>query len=270
VTAPPDRELEVLLRVATAVQGVVRQSGTSPHRGDVVAMGADGSPTEEIDRIAEAEVLAVLNEEGVDWDVLSEEIGRVHRGGSKTLVVDPIDGSHNALRNMPFATVSLGLGRDTLGSIEKGVVRDLTNGITYWASRDQGAYRDGRRIRTRPWDQRAELFFVNLGRHSTRPALDLAEHGRRIRSLGCASLEIAMVAQGAADAYFFENDTLPRNLRVTDIAAAYRILLEAGGEMTDAAGRPVAAIPLDLAEHTSVLAYGDPKFARSRAGVPGA
>ena len=109
MTAPPDRELEVLLRVATAVQGVVRQSGTSPHRGDVVAMGADGSPTEEIDRIAEAEVLAVLNEEGVDWDVLSEEIGRVHRGGSKTLVVDPIDGSHNALRNMPFATVSLGL-----------------------------------------------------------------------------------------------------------------------------------------------------------------
>ena len=36
--------------------------------------------------------------------------------------------------------------------------------------------------------------------------------------------------------------------------------------MTDAAGRPVAAIPLDLAEHTSVLAYGDPKFARSRGG----
>ncbi|MCI4360507.1 MAG: sugar kinase, partial [Thermoplasmata archaeon] len=117
---------------------------------------------------------------------------------------DPIDGSHNALRNMPFATVSLALGRGTLGGIEKGVVRDLTNGFTYWASRGHGAFRDGRRLRTRPWNVRSELFFVNLGRHSTPNAVHLAEHGRRIRSLGCASLEIAMVAQGAADAYFFE------------------------------------------------------------------
>jgi len=266
VTAPPDHELEVLFRIAAAVQGVVRQSATSPHRGDVVAMGADGSPTEELDRIAEGQVLSILHEEGVDWDLLSEEIGLVRRGGGKLLVVDPIDGSHNALRNMPFATVSLALGHDTLGGIEKGVVRDLTNGITYWASRGQGAYRDGRRLRTRSWDLRSELFFVNLGRHSTPNAVHLAEHGRRIRSLGCASLEIAMVAQGAADAYFFENDTLPRNLRVTDIAAAYRILLEAGGGMTDAAGRPVDGIPLDLAEHTSVLAFGDAAFPRSRTG----
>jgi NAD+ kinase len=266
VTAAPDHELEVLLRVAAAVQGVVRQSASSPHRGDVVAMGADGSPTEELDRIAESEVLRVLKEEGVDWDLLSEEIGLLRRGGRQLLVLDPIDGSHNALRNMPFATVSLALGRGTLGGIEKGVVRDLTNGITYWASRGGGAFRDGRRIRTRSWDLRSELFFVNLGRHSTPSAVQLAEHGRRIRSLGCASLEIALVAQGAADAYFFENDTRPRNLRVTDIAAAYRILLEAGGGMTDAQGRPVVGVPLDLAEHTSVLAYGDAHFAASRTG----
>jgi NAD+ kinase len=266
VRSPPDRELEVLLRVASAVHGVVRHAATSPHRGDVVAMGADGSPTEELDRIAETEVLNVLKEEGVDWDLLSEEIGLVRRGGTKLLVVDPIDGSHNALRNMPFATVSLALGRDTLGGIEKGVVRDLTNGITYWATRGEGAFRDGRRISTRRWDLRSELFFVNLGRHSTPSALHLAEHGRRIRSLGCASLEIAMVAQGAADAYYFENDTRPRNLRVTDIAAGYRILLEAGGGMSDAEGRPVEGIPLDLAEHTSVFAYGDDAFAKSRAG----
>ena len=256
-----------MFRIAATVQGVVRLATTSPHRGDVVAMGADGSPTEELDRIAEGQVLSVLEEEGVDWDVLSEEIGLVRRGGGKLLVVDPIDGSHNALRNMPFATVSLALGRGTVGGIEKGVVRDLTSGLTYWASQGGGAYRDGRRIRTRGWELRSELFFVNLGRHSTASAVALAQHGRRIRSLGCASLEIAMVAQGAADAYFFENDTRPRNLRVTDIAAAYRILLEAGGGMTDATGRSVEGIPLDLAEHTSVLAYGDPAFAQARAGA---
>ena len=263
--APPDPELEVLFRVAAAVQSSVRQAMTSPHRGDVVAMGADGSPTEELDRIAEGQILSVLEAEGVDWDVLSEEIGLVRRGGGPLLVVDPIDGSHNALRNMPFSTISLALGRTDLGGIEKGVVRDLSSGTSYWASRGEGAYHDGRRISTRRWDQRSELFFVNLGRHSTPGAVRLAEHGRRIRSLGCASLEIAMVAQGSADAYFFENDTAPRNLRVTDIAAGYRILLEAGGGFTDAKGAPVERIPLDLEQHTSVLAYGDRAFVDHRA-----
>ena len=263
----PDPELEVMFRVSQAVHRAVRQAITSPHRGDVVAMGADGSPTEELDRVAEGQILAVLEAEGVDWDVLSEEIGHVRRGGGPLLVVDPIDGSHNALRAIPFSTISLALGRESLGGIEKAVVRDLFQGTTYWATRGGGAWRDGHRLQTRPWEVRSELFFVNLGRHATPRAVALAEHGRRVRALGCASLEIAMVAQGSADAYFFENDTPPRNLRVTDIAAGYRILSEAGGGLVNADGKPVADVPLDLAQHTSVLAYGDAAFLRHRTQV---
>jgi fructose-1,6-bisphosphatase/inositol monophosphatase family enzyme len=226
----------------------------------MVGMGADGSPTEELDRIAEAQVLSVVEEAGMDWDVLSEEIGHVRRGGDRTLVVDPIDGSHNALRGLPFATVSLGLGRANLGGIDVGVVHDLSGGSTYWAVRGQGAYRDGRPLHVRSWDTRQELFFVNLGRHAAPAAVRRAAEGRRIRSLGCASFEMAMVAQGGADAYFFENDTENRNLRVTDIAAAYRILSEAGGGTVNAGLQPIDGMPLSLGHHTSVVAYGDPAF----------
>ncbi|MCI4328100.1 MAG: hypothetical protein L3K01_08605 [Thermoplasmata archaeon] len=254
------RELEVLFRVAQAVHTAVRQASTSPHRADVVAMGADGSPTEEVDRVAEAQVLATLEEEHVDWDVLSEEAGLVRRGGGKLLVIDPIDGSHNAIRGLPFATVSLALGREDLAGIEAGVVRDLARGTTYWASRGEGAFRDGHRLRTKVWDARSELFFLNLGRHATSRVVGLAARARRVRSLGCASLEMLAVAEGAADAYVFENDTPSRNLRVTDIAAAYRILVEAGGNATDASGGTLDRFPLALGERTSVFAWGDPKF----------
>ena len=223
-------------------------------------MGADGSPTEALDRVAEAQILASLDAEGLDWNLLSEEAGTIDRGGSRTLVVDPIDGSHNALRGLPFSTVSIALGDTTLGSVEFGVVRDLTSGSTWWAVRGEGAFRDGHRIRTRAWDRRAEMFFVNLGRHATPRATALAGKGRRIRSLGCASLEMAMVAHGGADAYLFENERAERNLRVTDIAASYRILCEAGGGVTDAAGGPLEGFPLVLGRHTSVLAFGDPRF----------
>ena len=64
---------------------------------------------------------------------------------------------------------------------------------------------------------------------------------------------MALVAQGGGDAYLFENDSPTRNLRVTDIAAGYRILLEAGGGVTDAAGAPVDDLPLALDHRTSVL-----------------
>jgi len=223
-------------------------------------MGADGSPTEALDRLAESRLLAALDAEGLDWNLLSEEAGIVQRGGSRTLVVDPIDGSHNALRGLPFSTVSLALGNATLDGIDAGVVHDLSNGTTYWAGRGLGAFRDGHRIRVRAWEPRSELFFINLGRHSTARAAALAVRGRRVRSLGCASLEMVMVAHGGADAYLFENERPERNLRVTDIAAAYRIVTEAGGGVVDALGGSLANFPLALGQRTSVLAFGDPAF----------
>jgi len=250
-------DLEVLYRVSLAVHRVVRDAGSSPHRADVVAMGADGSPTEELDRLAEAEVLKTLDVEGVDWDLVSEEAGHVNRGGKETLVLDPIDGTMNALRNLPFSTVSLALGRENLAGIEVGLVRDLFRGTTWWAARGQGAFVDGRPIRTRAWKPKAEVFFANLGYRATERAVRLAGKGRRIRSLGCASFEMLMVAQGSADAYFFENSEPQRNLRSTDIAGAYRILAEAGGGATDTLGRSLESFPLTVDGRTTVFAWGD-------------
>jgi fructose-1,6-bisphosphatase/inositol monophosphatase family enzyme len=260
VELDPDQEIEILFRICYAVRHAVDRASTAPNRAEIVAMGADGTPTEEIDRLAEAQVLGAVEAEGTDWDVLSEEVGYVRRGGRRVLVVDPVDGSHNALRGLPLSTVSLALGTHTLGDVDLGVVHHLDTGVTYWAQKGKGAFRDGIRIRTRPWEPRRELFCVNLGRHSTARALRLAERGRRVRSLGCASYELATVAQGSADAYYFENDTAERNLRVTDIAAGYLIVREAGGGLGDAHQRPIDAFGLSLDHRTSVFAWGDPTF----------
>ncbi len=263
VTDPTRGDLDILYRVSVAVHRVFRDLASSPHRADVVAMGATGSPTEEIDRLAEAEILKVLDAEGVDWDLVSEEIGSVARGGGRTLIVDPIDGTHNALRNLPFSTVSLALGRRDLAGIDIGLVRDLYRGTTYWATRGGGAFRDGRRITTRAWEPRTEVFFANLGRHATPRVGRFAAKGRRVRALGCASLEILAVSEGGGDAYLFENSPDSRNLRATDVAAAFRILLEAGGGIQDADGSSLDAFPLTVDRRTSVFAWGDPAFAKT-------
>ncbi len=263
VPASVARELGVLHRIGIAVERVARESARSPHRADVVAMGATGTPTEEVDRLAESAILAALEQEGVDWSVVSEEIGRVDRGGRRTLVVDPIDGTANAVRNLPFSTVSLALGEGTLDGVDLGLVRDLSRGTTYWGIRGEGAFRDGRPIRTRAWTGRGDLVFVNLGHHASARSAGLVGRARRVRSLGCASLEMSLVAEGAGDAYVFENAEDGMNLRATDIAAAYRILLEAGGGASDAAGRPLGDFPLGVERRTTVVAWGDPAYGRS-------
>jgi fructose-1,6-bisphosphatase/inositol monophosphatase family enzyme len=225
-------------------------------------MGASGNPTEEIDRLAERAVLGLLDEERVDWNVVSEEIGAVDRGGTRTLVVDPVDGTSNAVRQLPLSTVSLALGSGTLAGVELGLVRDLSRGTTYWAARGEGAWKDGRPIRTRPWPGRGEIVFLNLGRLASARSAALAGRVRRVRALGCASLEMSLVAEGAGDAYVFEGAEPGRNLRATDIAAAYRILQEAGGGASDADGGSLDSFPLTVERRTTVLAWGDPAFAR--------
>lgn len=252
-------DLETLVRLSYAVHNAVRLVLTSPHKEREVAMGASGSPTAEIDRVAEAQVLSFLEQERIPWNVLSEELGFIDRGGHDLLVLDPVDGSHNALRGLPFATVSLALGREKLSDVRVGVVHDIDTGLTFWATQGGGAWRDGKRLSTRPWTARDELFFVNLGTNASPRAHALAQRCRRIRSLGCASFEISMVAEGGADGYFSENVPPTLNLRVTDIAAACLILREAGGGIADTHGRPLDML-LNLENRTSLLAWGDKRL----------
>jgi len=140
------------------------------------------------------------------------------------------------------------------------VVHELSTGITYWAERGGGAFRDGRAIRTRAWEARTELVFANLGRYSRPHVAAWAGKARRVRALGCASLEMSLVAQGSGDAYLFDNAPDERNLRVTDIAAGYRILEEAGGGATNSAFQPIGEMRLDPMQHTSLLSWGDAKL----------
>ena len=113
----------LLLELADAVQRAVAQMEGDP--GEIVGRGADGAPSARIDQAAEAAVLRVLEYEGSSLNVLSEEAGFVGRKGDSTLVLDPIDGTHNAVRGVPAYSVSLAIGQTALSDIEEGLVRDL-------------------------------------------------------------------------------------------------------------------------------------------------
>ncbi len=246
----------LLLDLARAVQRAVDTLQGNP--GDVLGRGADGAPSTRIDRVAETAVLKRLDEKRVKLNVLSEEAGVVERGGDRVLVLDPVDGTHNALRGVPAFSVSMAIGRDSLGDVEEGLVRDLVGGATYYAAKGKGASLDGRRIETRPFDPKDVLFSVYLGTNAHPEASRIAAKARRVRHLGAASLDLCLVARGAADLYYMHSAVPQLKLRACDIAAGTLIVREAGGQVLALDGEDLD-LPLTSDARTDLVAVGDRK-----------
>ncbi|HYT00104.1 MAG TPA: inositol monophosphatase family protein [Thermoplasmata archaeon] len=244
----------LLLELADAVQHAVDSFAGNP--AEVIGRGADGAPSTRIDRIAEEAVLRVLDYEGAALNVLSEEAGYVDRGGEATLVLDPIDGTHNALRGVPAYSVSLAIGHEHLAEIQEALVRDLVSGATYYAAKGGGALLNGHPIHVHAYDPKDVLFSVYLGTNAAPDATRVAGLARRVRALGAASLDMCLVARGAADLYYMHSATVDAKLRAVDIAGGTLIVREAGGQVLDLDGRDLD-LPLTTAARTDLVAVGD-------------
>lgn len=243
----------LLLDLAEAVQRAV--DAFQGDAGEAVGRGADGAPTARIDAVAERAVLDRLSSRGATANVFSEEAGWIDRGGDAVVVLDPIDGTHNAIRGIPAYATSLALGRSALSHVEAGVVRNLVTRQTYYAERGKGATLDGRPIHVRPFNPKDTVFDVYFGENAAPKAAEVAATARRVRNLGAASLDLCLVAQGAADLYYM-NSAARARLRIVDIAAGVFIVRQAGGEVVDLDQRTLE-LPLDANARTNLIAFGD-------------
>lgn len=256
---PPGPEAVLLREIADAVASLVRKSDRSEF-GRKLGMGADGTPTKWVDDVAEREVLRLVEQSDVELNVLSEESGFVDHGAERTLVVDPIDGTTNALRGIPVFCVSLAICTDRLADVDLALVRNVPTGETFEATRDEGATLDGRTLTAEAAGDGRFMVSLRAGRGGLDPArldeLFDAMNVRDHRHLGSATLEMCYVAQGALDLYVLPH----RSLRVTDVAASALVLREAGGFVVDLDGQDLD-MPLDIQARTPVVA------ARTRRGL---
>lgn len=143
-----------------------------------------------LDVAADEIALRVLRGGGLK--VVSEESG-VSGSGEYTVVVDPIDGSTNCDRGIPFFSTSLAVLLET--ELVAALITNHATGTTYEAERGGGARRDG--VGIAPSDQR-EMAQAIVG-FSGLPIRHLG--WSQYRSLGAASLEICLVADGSLDAF---------------------------------------------------------------------
>jgi myo-inositol-1(or 4)-monophosphatase len=253
---------EFLVAATRRVWEEVAPLAGRPGRGKVVGTGAAGDRTIYADKVAEEILVSQLGEvEGVG--VLSEEAGRVGPRGVKALaMVDPLDGSSNFERGIPFYCSSVAvIAGDPSSGAEVGVVRDLVTGDVYAARKGEGATKNGRVLRTSGTTDLSEAVVgidISRSRGGLVAALaPLVEGAKRQVHLGANALELCYVAEGRTDAFV----DLRGMMRVTDFAAADLIAREAGAVVTAADGGPLDLKPT-LEDRFSFVASATPELHR--------
>jgi myo-inositol-1(or 4)-monophosphatase len=244
--------LETCRAAVADVRGVLAELPTRVEREPVVAQGEGGDETTAIDRAAEDAILARFRD--LDVTIVSEEVGRFGTGAA-VVVVDPIDGSLNAKRGIPFFALSIAVADgETMDDVHFGYVYDFGSGEEWVGRRGEGAWLDGVRLgAVRPKDEIEILSFeATLTSLVARDAPKVAELAYRLRIMGSLALSLCHLAAGRVDAV-----CSLKGARSVDIAAAQLLCREVGLsiELFDV-GTPFGAAPLDLEGRSRVAAAG--------------
>jgi myo-inositol-1(or 4)-monophosphatase len=181
-----------------------------------------------LDLAADAAALPILR--GAGLAVLSEESGMSGEPSSALLaVIDPVDGSTNAHRGIPFYSTSICV-MDAQGPLV-GLVVNQATGTRYEAVRGGGARHDGEAMAPSGCTELSSAIVGISGFPGRAPGW------AQFRALGAASLEFCAVAEGLLDAYLVVGTS---TLFGWDYLAGLLICHEAGAVTADRDGEDLA------------------------------
>ena len=252
-----------LCRASVAdVRHVLDELPTRAEREPVVGQGLGGDDTTAIDQAAEDVIVARFRE--LDVTIVSEEVGRLGAGDT-VVVIDPIDGSLNAKRGIPFFAVSIAVADgERMGDVHFGYVYDFGSGEEWIARRGEGATLNGEPFAVKPKDTIEILSFeATLTSLIARDAPKVAELAYRLRIMGSLALSLCHLAAGRVDAV-----CSLKGARSVDIAAAQLLVREAGLaiDLFDDA-RAFEDAELDLEGRSRVAAAGTAELCRQVAAA---
>ncbi|MFA6511746.1 MAG: inositol monophosphatase family protein [Patescibacteria group bacterium] len=238
------REIPIALQAAEAASRIVRSKFGMVQR----VMAKNGNPKDVVtdtDLASEKRILQILRKHFPSYNVHSEEAG-IHQGTSEyTWVIDPIDGTTNFSREIPCVSVSIALvhrKRVILGVISNPITNEV-----YVGEFHKGATRNGKKIHVGS-KKTIEKAFVCCEWWSRTPQFErqgirifshFAKASSKIRYISGTVWNLTRVASGNFDIETCDTSFL-------DIAAASRVITEAGGRLTDHRGKEIPAFSQDV------------------------
>jgi myo-inositol-1(or 4)-monophosphatase len=232
------------------VERVLAELPTRAEREPIVGDGKGGDETTAIDAAAERVIIDRFA--GEDVRIISEEVGELG-SGRWTVVVDPIDGSLNAKRGIPFFSISIAVadGR-TMDDIVFGYVFDFGTREEWTAERGGGARLNGDELTQRPKDELEILSFeATTTAYVAESAAGFDGVAHRLRVMGSLAISLCHLAAGRVDGV-----VSLKSARSVDIAAAQLLVRERGLAIELPDDPPFGAAPLDLVPRSRVAAAG--------------
>jgi 3'(2'), 5'-bisphosphate nucleotidase len=219
----------------------------------------DRSPLTEADLRADAVIRAGLARLAPQWPVISEESlpQELPAGAGPFFLVDPLDGTKDFVARTGEFTVNIAL-IDEAGVPVAGVVFAPALGQLYYAASGIGAFRRDaggtQAISAVRYDPQAPLRIVGSRSHGGARLASWVEAlpMRREYAPAGSSLKFCRIAEGEADLYPRLGPTC-----LWDTAAAQCVLEQAGGHVTDLAGRPLRYEPREGWLNPEFVAFSD-------------
>ena len=247
--------LEVCRGAVEDVRGVLADLPTRAEREPVVGEGEGGDQTTAVDAAAERMILERLR--GIHGaTIVSEEAGMLGDGPLR-IVIDPIDGSLNAKRGIPFFSVSIAVAEGgTMDDVVFAFVHDFGSGEEWVAERGKGAVLNGADLGdTRPKEDIEVLALeATLTASVAEKAPSLVGLAYRLRIPGSLALSLCHLAAGRLDAV-----CSLKAARAVDIAAAQLLVRERGLAIELPEAPPFGAAPLDVEGRSRVVAGATPE-----------
>jgi myo-inositol-1(or 4)-monophosphatase len=194
-----------------------------------------GSIVTNADKKAERMIISKIKKSGIPCTIVSEEAGKVNLGSNEIVwAVDPLDGTLNYAKRIPYFAVSVGVlmkSKPMVGAIYNPILDEL-----FVARKDGGAYLNGRRIHVTKSSslKGASLIFEWWNPEPRIPdplGLErrLYRFTRSVRSPGSVALNLCAVACGRFDGLV----TVFKKSPIYEITAGCLIAEEAGGRVTN-------------------------------------
>lgn len=231
--------LNIAIRAARRAGKIMIKAYENPISIEIKSQNHNSMITN-IDIAVETLIIDIIKKAYPEHTIISEMAGVLKGKDANTQwIIDPIDGTDNFARGLPYFSTSIALRID--GKTEVAVVFNPITNELFTTERGKGAQLNDRRLRINSAARQLPHSFVATHQDST-PEEYLTQSGAvldklinmpvTLRDLGCASLDLCYVAAGRIDLFY------ALHLKAWQLAAGELILREAGGLLTDFSGNP--------------------------------
>jgi myo-inositol-1(or 4)-monophosphatase len=213
--------------------------------------GASGDETFLVDKLAEDIIIQSIEKAGLNLNVITEEAGsKIVEGQNQSIIIDPIDGSKNAVSGIPFFSTSIAIADgNTLRSLKIGYIINLINADEFWAMKGKGAFMNGIKIETKKKYIPFIVAFESSSPYSDlQRLLPLLKRAYRVRCFGSTALDLAYLSAGMLTIFISLSPS-----RIFDFSAGILIAKEAEATVTDVEGREIDELPVRFTTRTSLL-----------------